>query len=464
MKSVLVDSEYFNNVAPIETDLKEVVDDSLAFSHWPNLKVVNLVPSGTMVPVDVVRFEHVLFNIIKNAAEALGGREGRVVLRTEKTDGEIRLFVEDNGPGIAPEALSHVFDIGFTTKGRSGGDGTGLDVIKTIVEAHGGRIWAENRLTGGARFVIALSLGRTDPAEIGPIVGGVQDPVPVEQGWRRYVRGPLLEDKYQHDEYDFFNNEGEGDPQTAWFRMGFMMRLILEKQRMFPRKIAVLGFGISWSQELLGIISYFSSVHELHGVDYVYDHIREAAEGLERYGFPLDQVVLHQHQIGYEGPLSGVLGTDMDFIYSNNMYMGDPGSFPGAAEARNIIEALAPGGILCLGAEVRQDFVDELRKSGRILFESFVAYGTVIFQKDAGQQDAPHAGMTAQDPGGIDLGAGILDLTVRSDGKGISFDLSPEELESYREAPGLVPVVLDVYPLESLFDFFSSSTPVGGGA
>ncbi|NLE65507.1 MAG: hypothetical protein GX606_06295, partial [Elusimicrobia bacterium] len=62
LKSIFADPEYFMDVTLMDTDLKEVIEDSLAFSHWPNLKVVNLVPSGTMVPVDVVRFEHVLFN------------------------------------------------------------------------------------------------------------------------------------------------------------------------------------------------------------------------------------------------------------------------------------------------------------------------------------------------------------------------------------------------------------------
>jgi hypothetical protein len=64
--------------------------------------------------------------------------------------------VEDNGPGISPDVLAHLFETFQTTK--SDGLGVGLSICRTIIEAHHGRIWAENRREGGARFSFNLPL------------------------------------------------------------------------------------------------------------------------------------------------------------------------------------------------------------------------------------------------------------------------------------------------------------------
>jgi two-component system sensor histidine kinase KdpD len=78
------------------------------------------------------------------------------------------LCVEDDGPGIPAEHLEQVFDKFFRIKGPgrapAPGTGLGLAICTGIVQAHGGRIWAENRPTGGARFVMRLPLaaGRAD--------------------------------------------------------------------------------------------------------------------------------------------------------------------------------------------------------------------------------------------------------------------------------------------------------------
>jgi signal transduction histidine kinase len=69
-------------------------------------------------------------------------------------NGNIELTVRDSGSGIEPAALARIFEPFFTTK--ASGMGMGLSVSRTIVEAHGGRLWAENGEEGGAMFRILL--------------------------------------------------------------------------------------------------------------------------------------------------------------------------------------------------------------------------------------------------------------------------------------------------------------------
>jgi len=64
------------------------------------------------------------------------------------------ISVEDNGPGISPDTLPTLFNAFFSDDGM----GVGLSISRTIIEAHGGKIWAENRPEGGARFSFTLPL------------------------------------------------------------------------------------------------------------------------------------------------------------------------------------------------------------------------------------------------------------------------------------------------------------------
>ena len=109
------------------------------------------------VPVDQIQIQQVFINLIVNAIEALEGQQGppQVTLRAAVTDSDRMLIqVIDNGPGVHdPE---RIFDAFMTTKEK--GMGIGLAVSRSIVEAHGGRLWAENNKAGGAIFNVALPL------------------------------------------------------------------------------------------------------------------------------------------------------------------------------------------------------------------------------------------------------------------------------------------------------------------
>lgn len=120
--------------------------------------VLDLAPRPPWVSGDRVQLQQVLLNLLVNAFDALAGvtdRPRSVTLRTRALDGEhVQVDVADTGPGIDPEKLASIFNPFVTTK--IGGMGMGLSVSHSIVDAHGGRLWAENGPSGGAVFHIVL--------------------------------------------------------------------------------------------------------------------------------------------------------------------------------------------------------------------------------------------------------------------------------------------------------------------
>jgi C4-dicarboxylate-specific signal transduction histidine kinase len=119
------------------------------------------------VPVDQIQVQQVFINLIVNAIEALERQQVAplVTLRAAVTDSD-RMLVQviDNGPGV--DDPERIFDAFMTTKEK--GMGIGLAVSRSIVEAHGGRLWAENNKAGGAIFNVTLPLSHTSPKTLDP--------------------------------------------------------------------------------------------------------------------------------------------------------------------------------------------------------------------------------------------------------------------------------------------------------
>jgi PAS domain S-box-containing protein len=105
---------------------------------------------------DRVELQQVILNLIINAVEAMSGISGRreLLISTEAGSDGVLVAVRDSGPGFAPGALEHLFDTFYTTK--PSGLGLGLSICRSIVEAHGGRLWASGNVPHGAMFQFTL--------------------------------------------------------------------------------------------------------------------------------------------------------------------------------------------------------------------------------------------------------------------------------------------------------------------
>lgn len=163
-------AEFLKYARPLEipeerVDLEEVVSRAVA-------EVVQTMPQvaieceGTFGDVagDEGLLRQALLNLARNAAEACAETEGggRVTLRGEVAEGEEtgwqRVFITDNGPGVAPTAMPKLFRPFFTTK--SNGTGLGLAVVQKIIVQHGGHIEVRNCTKGGAEFIVTLPAPR----------------------------------------------------------------------------------------------------------------------------------------------------------------------------------------------------------------------------------------------------------------------------------------------------------------
>ncbi len=111
-------------------------------------------PPEVKVLLNPKRLRRVFFNLIHNATDAMPAG-GRILLRFQRTDGEVITEIEDTGAGIAPEIAGRLFDA-FATFGKAHGTGLGLSICKKIVEDHHGRISARNEPDRGAVFSFTL--------------------------------------------------------------------------------------------------------------------------------------------------------------------------------------------------------------------------------------------------------------------------------------------------------------------
>ncbi|HEX7693076.1 MAG TPA: PAS domain S-box protein [Sphingomonas sp.] len=122
----------------------------------------DLDPAASEGFIDRVQIQQVLVNLIRNGVEAIAGRDVRdiTVSTARVANGLIRISVADTGRGIDPAQLPQLFEAFSSTK--EGGMGLGLSICRTIVEAHGGRIWAEANAGGGSIFHFTIQSGGPD--------------------------------------------------------------------------------------------------------------------------------------------------------------------------------------------------------------------------------------------------------------------------------------------------------------
>jgi nitrogen-specific signal transduction histidine kinase len=140
--------------------LSEVVHELVEFLRFerslPLAQFSVQIETELCVKAHRVKLQQVLLNLLKNAAHAIRGTEsGRISLAIAAVDGQAVITVADNGCGMTPEVAARIWEPFFTTKGEEG-TGLGLDVAKSILEAHGGSIDCETAPGQGATFTIRL--------------------------------------------------------------------------------------------------------------------------------------------------------------------------------------------------------------------------------------------------------------------------------------------------------------------
>jgi C4-dicarboxylate-specific signal transduction histidine kinase len=150
-------------------DLNEAIHEVIALARREVAKSGVLVerrPAEGLSPVqaDRVQLQQVILNLILNAVEAMssvneGPRELLISTDRSEKDG-VLVSVRDSGPGIDPEHLDRIFEAFYTTK--SSGVGMGLSICRSIIDAHGGRLWAEANKPKGALFRLTLPADKGD--------------------------------------------------------------------------------------------------------------------------------------------------------------------------------------------------------------------------------------------------------------------------------------------------------------
>ena len=158
-QSLLLNKERFNLTEMILDAITDTKNQIATKNKDNNLKLKfinkdNESQEDIFVVADKGRISRVISNLLSNAIKFTN--EGIITVSTEKKDNEVLVSIKDTGAGIDAEILTRLFTK-FATKSETGGTGLGLFISKSIVDAHGGKIWGENNLDGkGATFTFSL--------------------------------------------------------------------------------------------------------------------------------------------------------------------------------------------------------------------------------------------------------------------------------------------------------------------
>jgi len=152
-------------------DVNETIHEVIALAHSEVQRngvelEAQLSDEIPLILADRIQLQQVILNLMMNAIDAMiGAGEGpRELLIRSGTDevGGALVSVQDSGPGVDPKSLDHLFDAFYTTKPH--GLGMGLAISRSLIEAHGGRLWATANAPHGAVFQFTLPIGGEEVA------------------------------------------------------------------------------------------------------------------------------------------------------------------------------------------------------------------------------------------------------------------------------------------------------------
>ncbi|MBX2975420.1 MAG: PAS domain S-box protein [Ignavibacteriaceae bacterium] len=159
----------------VEAQLSKIIDESIELAYndydlkkrydFRSFEVLKEIEHNLPVlSITITEIEQVLFNIIKNAAQAIANehdsqKRPKLIIRAAKEDRFVRIEIEDNGPGIPEKVKNRIFEPFFTTKDVGEGTGLGLSVSYMIIrDNHQGELYCESKLGLGTKFIIKLPI------------------------------------------------------------------------------------------------------------------------------------------------------------------------------------------------------------------------------------------------------------------------------------------------------------------
>lgn len=148
-----------STLEPVVAEVTRWVEDA---AHQNGITIdIDIAPELPAISIDKIQIQQVLINLLRNAMEAMQTTgDARIALRARRDGDAVQVEVRDRGSGIEhPEKIFNAF---FTTK--ESGMGMGLPICRSIVESHGGRLWAEGNKEGGSSFIFTLPLETPDAA------------------------------------------------------------------------------------------------------------------------------------------------------------------------------------------------------------------------------------------------------------------------------------------------------------
>ena len=168
LRSVLKKTPFEMKYIDLNETVRQAIGFVTAMAHERGIALrYGMTAADLKVKGDAVQLQQVFLNLIINSMDAISeaeAKEREISVTTNLSGASAEIRISDTGPGIATGDLKSVFDPFFTTKPQ--GMGMGLEIVRTIVEAHHGQISAENQSSGGALFTIKLPIARSRSASV----------------------------------------------------------------------------------------------------------------------------------------------------------------------------------------------------------------------------------------------------------------------------------------------------------